>query len=540
MEGNRAQTPAADKEGFAKLFEDIRNVALPLLVSGGGLLGFVAFAGGVKTWAQFSAANLPAGQAVAAMPKSELVTSGAVSLTFFAALGLLATLTTYLINNKGTPNKGMLYGMLLLVVLEAAAVLVLARDSEHLSRTKEAAGALIFLVALTVAGIETSANPERDVRGWLTGRTARRQSALALLKSTWAWFKKTPSGDKREDEHGPRLTLSPLGNAYCAILAALSGPATGLLTHEWWVGVSLPFAGLLAFGCMRVAHRATPNFAWFGVAVFFSVSLFGAVVETLRTLDEPQVQPMALIRAGDGPGEGLQGIYITETEERVYMASVAANGCNDTDLEGDSGRLFWVPREQVTGYAIGTLQDANSASVTAPEILEDLVATRIPGKTKPPAVRALNARTSPASTKRRTGAEAQRSRSASAPRNDLARNPSRRASRPITIAPAIRKQPQIVRVKRLNKASADRGGLRSAKPGDTIELLGSDFGPRATVSVGPVAATVATWKQHAVRYKRLWRDRITFIVPPRATTNRVVLSCPRKAKRGHVLYIEPQ
>jgi hypothetical protein len=62
-----------DKEasGFRKLIADVQKVALPLLVSGGRLLAFVAFVGGALTWARFANANLPADQAVSAMPETE-------------------------------------------------------------------------------------------------------------------------------------------------------------------------------------------------------------------------------------------------------------------------------------------------------------------------------------------------------------------------------------------------------------------------------------------------------------------------------------
>lgn len=305
--GAKQETPAPGQPtAVRKLLGDLGKVALPLLLSGGGLLGFVAFTGGAVTWARFSANNLPAEQAIAATSKAELIATGAVSMTFFALLGLLAVLMTYLISEEGTPNQKMFFGVVALVVLESGVVLFLARGSHELTPMWEAAAAVLVAAVLTVGVIV------------LAGETM--------------------SEAGRADGPPDELTIATWGKALCAAIVLGAGFVSYRLTDKSdrvWVAACLLFAALLGLACLQVAHRAR-HFAWFGVAVFLSVPLFGTALGAGRTLAEPQLQPMALVRAGDGPAEGLQGIYVTENDERVYMASVAVKSCDNTDLVGDA------------------------------------------------------------------------------------------------------------------------------------------------------------------------------------------------------------
>ncbi len=89
--------------------------------------------------------------------------------------------------------------------------------------------------------------------------------------------------------------------------------------------------------------------------MFISVPLFGTVMLMASNADEPQVQPMALIRSTDGPEEAIQGLYVTEGDERVYFANVATEGC-ENEVTPNSGRLLWVPKKEVVAMAIGPLQ----------------------------------------------------------------------------------------------------------------------------------------------------------------------------------------
>lgn len=82
--------------------------AVPAIAGAVGFVGFVALIGGAIEWTRFWAAELPADQAVGAIPETELVTVGAVSTILFTLLGLAAVLLVYLLDRQATraPRPG--------------------------------------------------------------------------------------------------------------------------------------------------------------------------------------------------------------------------------------------------------------------------------------------------------------------------------------------------------------------------------------------------------------------------------------------------
>jgi flagellar motor protein MotB len=140
-----------------------------------------------------------------------------------------------------------------------------------------------------------------------------------------------------------------------------------LILHEWWLAVSLGSIAVLGAGLWRISGFGVERFTWYGLAVFISVPLFGTLTLMARNADEPQVQPVAMIRNTDGPDEAIQGLYVTETAERVYFANVATEGC-ENKLTPDSGRLLWVPEKEVVAMSIGPLQSVRDAGQDALEM----------------------------------------------------------------------------------------------------------------------------------------------------------------------------
>jgi hypothetical protein len=156
------------------------------------------------------------------------------------------------------------------------------------------------------------------------------------------------------------------GQVLIALLLAFGAIVPSVLLKSGWLPVSLIAAVGLIAAVWRVAVM-TKTFMWFGVAVFISVPLFGTITTVARNVANPQVQPVALIREEDGPDESIQGIYVTETDDRVYFATVATEGCTE-DLVANSGRLLWVPKEDVIAISIGPQQSVDDAARTALEM----------------------------------------------------------------------------------------------------------------------------------------------------------------------------
>jgi len=77
----------------------------------------VSFTGGAILWARFDAADIPADQAVAAVPREELVTVGAASLAGFLVVGGLALVVSYLCDSSGLASWGLACWLTALVIV---------------------------------------------------------------------------------------------------------------------------------------------------------------------------------------------------------------------------------------------------------------------------------------------------------------------------------------------------------------------------------------------------------------------------------------
>jgi hypothetical protein len=175
-------------------------------------------------------------------------------------------------------------------------------------------------------------------------------------------------GDRMLKERPLRLELLSGGRVLVLAMLVLA-VALPVWTSggKWWVGVAVGAAAALSVALWRIAALSAQRVVWFGVAIFLSVPLFGTLSAMARNVSDPQVQPMALIRTSDGPDEAIQGLYVTEANDRVYFASVATEGCGNR-LKPHSGRLEWVPKSEVVAMSVGPLQDVEKAGSSALEM----------------------------------------------------------------------------------------------------------------------------------------------------------------------------
>lgn len=178
----------------------------------------------------------------------------------------------------------------------------------------------------------------------------------------------TQEGVGRRDRPRPyNLQFKVWGMIAASALAVVAVGLPALIVDEPWVGGALLAAVALTVSLWRIAALPKHGFQWFGLAVFISVPLFGTLTLMARNIDDPQVQPVALIRSNDGPDEAIQGLYVTEGHDRVYFATVATEGCED-DLRDGSGRLLWVPKEEVVAMSVGPLQSVEDAARSSLEM----------------------------------------------------------------------------------------------------------------------------------------------------------------------------
>jgi hypothetical protein len=165
------------------------------------------------------------------------------------------------------------------------------------------------------------------------------------------------------------LTTLSAPTALFAVFAA--GIATLCHTDDTvWLIPIVAVAAVLALMNLGFA-AATKRFAWYAVGVFLSVPLFGAILTVARTLETPKIQPVAVVRASDE--NGVCGIYVTETDDRVYLARVKTEPSDDPDdpakAAAGTGSMLWIATDKVDVVEVGTLVTLEYADRRARQLL---------------------------------------------------------------------------------------------------------------------------------------------------------------------------
>ncbi len=104
--------------------EELVGRVVGAVIAALGSAGLVTAIGGATLWARFHAAELPADQAVAAVPNQELVVVGAVALVGFLAAGIAALVGVYALDQCGTAGRRTRRGLLTLAVAEIAVAVI--------------------------------------------------------------------------------------------------------------------------------------------------------------------------------------------------------------------------------------------------------------------------------------------------------------------------------------------------------------------------------------------------------------------------------
>lgn len=367
-------------------------------------LTFVAFVGAAILWARFMSAKLPADQAVAAVPPGQLVAVGASALVPYLLLAGAATMLVYLLDSHGRPYAATRRGLVALAGVEVG-VAILVGDF-HTKQT------LALLAAIPVAAVLAHFVLDR-IDDWTRGREGRDRSPrvicregakavfeprqgerssgvriarivsalLALLGTVAAAVllggalrvgaivagvliavvaypvEPKPDDGSTSAEHGPdgertKAFSEILQIRFLIAVTLLVDGAIMLTREELWLaeitGVAVALFALL----LLVAAATKFKFLLYGVAVFASVVVFGSALAYLRAVQEPEVQPVAALRS-DGPG-AICGIYVAETDDRLYLGRVdLAERSDDRHVRTATGRIFWVPRDKLSGRRSG-------------------------------------------------------------------------------------------------------------------------------------------------------------------------------------------
>ena len=398
--------------------------ALPAIAGGISFVGLVAILGAAITWVRFMAAQLPADQAISKIPKSDLAGIGAVSLVAFLILGLLAVLTVYMLQSRPFGDVADkvrdLEDDLASARARAASI---ERDLNALANAKGSeapTGALEHERAHAYDEIAVLQGRILEHEGGTYGQRcpvptlATQQGLVAVVAAEIVvaiFIADTPLGWKfllaalvvipagatiafrrsRTAGTGEQIRLRD-DRAELAQVALMLVPFALIGALVDMVVVYAGAAAVLLGGAALVIARVQPRrFFWYGFAVFVSVALYGAVLEGIRTLRDPSVQALGVVMKD---GRGISGLYVTETDDRLYLARVDTNAMHPKAKDAKAkdstapfhsdGRLFWLPRDAVRVYSVGPLQHVAKADARGPQLVQELQDGISPGASGAP------------------------------------------------------------------------------------------------------------------------------------------------------------
>jgi len=346
--------------------QDLILKVLGAIGTGVGVLGFVTLFGGAILWLRVDKANLPANDAVAAMPNSLLVTTGASFLVPAVLLALLAVTIIYLLHlGFYVPRR----------IKQRNAfkdARTRGREADELERearaqTLVAQAARASATSLCDIAEQAKANPgaTQGLKERLAAeaaaqvRKAEAEEATALEKSSKAAEKKAEAEKLQADAEfalertGKQFVIELAVGAIALLIlpAAFNGAIFNVDPGEF---VILVLVALIATAVSLATYVATDKFVWFGVVAFITVGVYIGFATYYSTTGNPKVEPAAALRADRPP---VIGIYVADTASNLYLGSFPETG--------KPTRLMVIPRTQVTDLAIGPLLDREKAKSRA-------------------------------------------------------------------------------------------------------------------------------------------------------------------------------
>jgi hypothetical protein len=357
--------------------------------------GLVTGTGGAVLWARFHSSQLPADQAVAAVPSHELVVVGAATLVGFVIAGVGALVGVYALDHSGTSGPRTRRGLVVLMVVEIAVAIIFGSlgtiDVLLLIAAFGVAASILLLLLDDAASMSLPNEPDWLARlgAWLWAQTfagvgtlerIRRGAAILVValgvyliarvdQAVWVvlWFAFLVLPIVQPW----RAIYQPAARRFVGI-AVLACGATALIRFDGSLAVITAAAVVLGLVNLGVAQATGDRFAFYGVCVFLSVVFFGGVLSYVRSIDHPKLQAVAvLLKGGSAP---VCGLYVTETDSRLYLArvDVVAEG-GQTNVVEHSGRMLSVPRSEIVRSDLGPLQSVTRAQERAAELRDELV-----------------------------------------------------------------------------------------------------------------------------------------------------------------------
>lgn len=361
------QLDPVSKPGFKLEELGPLGTILAAVGSGIGVLGIVAFFGAAILWVRMDEVGAPANEAIAVVPKSVLVTTGASFLVPSVLLAVALLGAVYLIDLFA----GWLVDLFFLheqkKELRAAkqdARRHKAETDRTLETAEKAAERFSQLKETGQKAVAAGANP-------YVVRESSTEASAAVTEAQRAAAQAQPAAKRAEDalgeaeeeielvraRKGERIESIKKGIRFVVVvIVILAAAAPGVLLsvvglQDEQLALLVAIALFLSVICLVVL--ASKNFAWFALAIVVVVCLLNAFVTYWRTTNDPKVEPAAVLRSDGAP---VFGYFVAQTSDRIYLA---------TRLPTGPLRLDAIPREAVTDMAIGKNLSPGPAALRA-------------------------------------------------------------------------------------------------------------------------------------------------------------------------------
>jgi hypothetical protein len=358
--------PAAEKEtGLSAI-----GILLAAIGGGIGVLSFVAFFGAAILWVRMDQAELPGNEAVALIPRSVLLATGAnflvpsllVALGFTAVLFVIESWTVEASARTLTKLEGELDKHREIAESRHEEASRASRKAEETTKRAVAAQkAATELASTEMVEPELSANVSQ-------GAEEAMEKADDLWRSTTqdAQDAERDLVEIRRQVEGERLQVRDLIESrrrnlrrslvfllfVLGAIAAFLIFSIGLSPGRLFVLTTLLVS--LITVCLTVLERT--SFAWFALATFIAVGILSGFLTYYRTVDDPKVEPTAVLRTNGAP---VFGFFVAQTSDRIYVG---------TRIAGGAVRLDAIPREEVTDLAVADLEPVAVAEGRALEL----------------------------------------------------------------------------------------------------------------------------------------------------------------------------
>jgi hypothetical protein len=359
--------------------------------TGVGVLGFVTFFGGAIIWLRADNSNLPANDAVSAVPNGVLVTTGASFLVPAVLLALLAVALIFVSRQiSEVPRKAKqrtTFDSARRLLHEAEETARRATAKTQFAQAVRAQATSLADLAEQLAKDASVPEVRKTAAAGAAGAKrleAERAEAEALMVTSEAAQKKAEAENLQaasqfalQRTHREFLIELWVGAAVLLVLPPVANQALFHVTF-FWDGAILVGIAALATTISLVTYVTTEKFVWFGIVAFVTVGAYIGAATFFSTTDNPKIEPAAALRTGHPP---VIGIYIADTSTNLYLGSFPE--------PGKPSRLIVLPRAQVTDLSVGPLLERHLARKRAAQIAleecDQVITTPAPAPAPTPA-----------------------------------------------------------------------------------------------------------------------------------------------------------